>query len=171
MRTRLAPIALIAAVAALMLAISGCTAPAKSVTKDVPKAGSTEATPPMQASVKVLDTGNPMQVTPGAKSPTFKIAKPGYLTALITYHMMEAGGPLPGKLSVKDASGKVFGPWPASGIDGQGGIPNAYWVVQPKWILLPAGTYTVIDSDPGTWSANKGSKGLGFTQVYVGYAK
>lgn len=49
---------------------------------------------------------------------------------------------------------------------GQGGVQNAYWAVLPN-IEVPAGTYTVIDSDPSTWSYNSQSKGCGFTTIWT----
>jgi hypothetical protein len=32
-------------------------------------------------------------------------------------------------------------------------------------IILPAGTYTVVDSNPATWSQNGNSRGKGFTAI------
>jgi hypothetical protein len=43
-------------------------------------------------------------------------------------------------------------------------VPNAYWTVYPN-VTLPAGTYTVIDSDPATWSHNAESSNRGFVRV------
>ena len=43
-------------------------------------------------------------------------------------------------------------------------MPNAYWTVHPGEIL-PAGSYTVIDSHPASWSRNDGSQQRGFTRV------
>ncbi len=42
----------------------------------------------------------------------------------------------------------MYGPWAASG--------STYWVVNPD-ITLPAGTYTVIDSQMSTWAYNSQS--------------
>ena len=50
--------------------------------------------------------------------------------------------------------------WQASGITTQGGVPNAYWTVNPG-IVIPAGTYTVIDSDQDTWAQNDETGGAG----------
>ncbi len=41
---------------------------------------------------------------------------------------------------------------------------NAYWAAFPLE-TIPAGTYTVMDSDPSTWSANGESGGAGFVNV------
>jgi choice-of-anchor C domain-containing protein len=43
-------------------------------------------------------------------------------------------------------------------------VPNANWIATPN-VVIPAGTYTVIDSDPSTWSQNSGSGGQGFAAV------
>jgi hypothetical protein len=82
------------------------------------------------------------------------------VTLITTYHWNDAQGAAPGTIGLKDANGKLYGPWPASGTPGQGGVPNAYWTVNPN-IVIPAGTYTVIDSDPDTWAQNDETGGAG----------
>ena len=57
-----------------------------------------------------------------------------------------------------------MGSWPASGLSGSGGVANAYWTVQPGIELSP-GTYTVVDSDPATWSCNGESGGRGMSDI------
>jgi hypothetical protein len=47
---------------------------------------------------------------------------------------------------------------------GQGGVMDAVWIVRPN-TTIPAGTYTVIDSDPGSWSENSISGGAGFSHI------
>ncbi len=49
-----------------------------------------------------------------------------------------------------------------------GGVKNALWNAAPN-VKLPAGTYTVVDSDPGTWSTNDKANGVGFAIVNVAY--
>jgi hypothetical protein len=39
-------------------------------------------------------------------------------------------------------------------------VANAYWVVKPN-VVIPPGTYTVVDSDPGTWAQNSETLGKG----------
>ncbi len=56
--------------------------------------------------------------------------------------------------------GNVFGPWRTVGSIGQGGVPNALWRAAVD-ATLPAGTYTIADSDPGTWSSNSGTGDAG----------
>ena len=59
---------------------------------------------------------------------------------------------------------RLFGSWQTIGQIGQGNVPNAYWVAEPM-LEIKAGSYTVIDSDPATWSHNSGSGNAGFTLV------
>ena len=59
------------------------------------------------------------------------------------------------------AGGAVYGPWPAVATSGTGGAQNVNWIAAPS-LVLPAGTYTVVDSDAGTWSRNGQSGGQGF---------
>ncbi|MCX6672480.1 MAG: hypothetical protein NTY37_01725, partial [Methanothrix sp.] len=47
-----------------------------------------------------------------------------------------------------------------------GGVPNAYWIVQlSPSVDLPAGTYTIIDSGPSTWSYTYESNDCGLATV------
>ena len=66
-------------------------------------------------------------------------------------------------ISLMDSGGKVFGPWAVTISAGSGGA-NVNWEYHPS-IILPAGTYTVIDPDPATWSQNDGSGNIGFIGV------
>ena len=101
----------------------------------------------------------------GATVPTtFTINEAWLVTAITTYHWNDGEGTTaPGTIGLKDANGEVYGPWQASGAPGVGGVPNAYWTVNPG-IVIPAGTYTVIDSDPATWAQNDetGGRGMGW---------
>src|SRR5205823_3960011 len=51
------------------------------------------------------------------------------------------------------------------GVSGQNNVANAAWVATPN-VIVPAGTYTVVDSGPATWSFNSGSNNSGFTRVW-----
>lgn len=128
------------------------------------------AAPPAGPVVKILDTGNTLGIRKGGSAPSFTLAKAAYISDVMTYHFLDGGGPTPGTVGLKSSSGKVFGPWQCKGLDGQGGVKNAFWVVSPK-ALVPAGTYTIVDSNPATWSTNDKAKGIGFTTVNVVYAK
>ncbi|MBI5373631.1 MAG: carboxypeptidase regulatory-like domain-containing protein [Sphingobacteriales bacterium] len=116
--------------------------------------------------VKIFDNGNIGGVSSGpSRSTQFSLAKSTFITRIENYHYFN-GGRKPGTIAIQHSNGQKYGPWQAYGILGQGGVQNAYWVVQPR-IQLPAGTYTVIDSDPSTWSQNGQSKNCGFTTVWA----
>jgi hypothetical protein len=116
----------------------------------------------------VLDTGNTLGIRKGGSAPSFTLDRPATLAIFTTYHYIDGGGPAPGTLSLTGSDGKTYGPWQAKGIDGQGGVANAFWEARPD-VVLPAGTYKVVDSDPSTWSTNDKAKGIGFTTVVVVY--
>lgn len=116
-------------------------------------------------SEKVYENGNIMGVQNGPSNPTqFTLAESLLLTKIIDYHYFN-GGVLPGTIALEHEDGTLYGPWVTYGTQGQGGVPNAYWNAEPNVTIKP-GTYTVIDSDPGTWSHNSGSNFAGFTEVH-----
>ncbi|GEM_PF-6284762 len=99
----------------------------------------------------------------GATAPaTFTIYESWLVTYIATYHWNDAQGAEPGTIALQSSDGTVYGPWQATSLPGQGGVPNAYWIVNPG-IVIPAGTYTVIDSDPGTWAQNQETGGAGMS--------
>jgi hypothetical protein len=58
----------------------------------------------------------------------FSIEETRTITKIGTYHWNQAKGSAPGTIGLRDQNGKMWGPWQTSGLDGQGGVPNAYWV-------------------------------------------
>src|SRR6266850_306319 len=114
----------------------------------------------------IFDNWNVCGVKNGpTKETTFTIDAPYLITFIATYHWNYGKGALPTKgISLKDSSGKVYGPWPVITSAGSGGAANVNWECHPG-ITLPAGTYTVIDPDPATWSQNDGSGNVGFARV------
>ena len=113
----------------------------------------------------VLNNGNIYGVSNGPTSPTaFKVTGKWVLTYIQTYHWNNATGMSPGYISLTESSGTKYGPWRATGLPGQGGVRNAYWEVRPN-VVLPPGTYTIVDSSPATWSQNSQSGGKGFAVV------
>ncbi len=114
----------------------------------------------------LFDNQNILAVQNGGTSPTFKVPSTTIITSIETYHWNDAAGNgSTGKISLKKTdSGEVYGPWETVGRPGQGDVPNAYWAASPN-VTLSAGSYTVIDSDPSTWSQNADSGGEGFTVV------
>ncbi len=96
----------------------------------------------------------------GATAPTtFTIDAAWQVTEIVTYHWNEGQGASPGTIGLNTADGTVYGPWPAEGMEGSG-VTNAAWVLHPN-IIIPPGDYTVLDSDPTTWSQNEETGGAG----------
>jgi hypothetical protein len=120
---------------------------------------------PLQKSVVIIETGNigGVQNNPNC-SPVFSITVPHRITLIRNYHWNYGKGAPGGTIGLKRQDGTVYGPWQASTGSGQGGAQNINWTASPN-IILPAGTYMVIDSDTATWSQNSQSKGCGFTRV------
>jgi hypothetical protein len=78
-----------------------------------------------------------------------------------TYHYVRPNGlPSAGTISLRSSDGKLYGPWQATGSPSSDGLANAVWTASID-VELPAGIYTVIDSDPSTWSSNAASGGEG----------
>jgi hypothetical protein len=97
----------------------------------------------------------------------FTIEQLRTITKIGTYHWNDGKGTqTPGTIGLQDQNSKVYGPWQASGQPGQGGVPNAYWIVTlPSRLDLPAGTYKVLDSDPSTWAYNSESDNSGVVSI------
>ena len=125
-----------------------------------------------------FDNSNLLGVANGAVAPRFvlKPEDPSLLCGLQTYHWNNAQGMAPGTIGLRNlTTGKVYGPFQATGLPGQGGAPNVNWKVSlsPRIELKP-GTYEVIDSHPATWSWNNQSidkdtppKASGFAWVWL----
>jgi hypothetical protein len=114
---------------------------------------------------KIFENGNIYGVTNGPTNETqFFIEQKTLVTRIQNYHYFNYGAK-PGFIGLVDARGKRYGPWQAIGLPGQGNVQNAYWEIEPN-IVLPPGIYTVVDSDPSTWSVNPQSGGRGFTSVW-----
>jgi hypothetical protein len=122
-------------------------------------------TPVQMEIVKFFDNGNIYAVENRPKRTTV-FALPGSIrvTRIMTYHWNNGRGAPPGQIALRNSAGETFGPWQAFGEPGQGGVPSAYWVVEPD-INLPAGTYTIVDSNPSTWAQNAGSGGSGMASA------
>lgn len=118
----------------------------------------------------VMEIGNPKAVQNGGTSPTWKTDQPMMVSEIHTYHWNDGQGHAPGTISLEGADGTTYGPWETTGLPGQGGVPNATWVAKPG-VVVPEGSYAVIDSDPASWSQNADSEGVGFTWIYATPAK
>lgn len=121
--------------------------------------------PTTEKSTVLFDNGNIAGVENGPSQPTtFSLSTAHVITLIQDYHWNNARGATPGNIGLRDTGGRVFGPWLSVGSPGQGGVPNAYWTARPE-VTLPAGTYTVLDSHPASWSRNGSSQQRGFTRV------
>ncbi len=96
----------------------------------------------------------------------FTLDRTRTISRIRNYHWNNGQGKTPGTIGLRDAAGKVYGPWPATGDLGQGGVKNAYWEVLPN-VTLPPGEYTVADSDPATWAQNTETGGRGMCEVWA----
>lgn len=100
---------------------------------------------------------------------TFTIDRERHIALIATYHWCD--GAYPGTISLRRQDGTVYGPWQATGKDGMGGVPNRYWQVSAAYQsfpVLPAGTYTIVDSRPETWSwtGDVGSRGHSYVFLF-----
>ena len=118
-----------------------------------------------------LKSGDPIELytnyvymADGLSGPTadtvFTLSEDTYITSIKTYHSGDFSEP--GSIGLRDGNGDVYGPWDAVRAES---YTTFYWLANPN-IVLPAGTYTVIDSNPSTWTYNTLSAGQGHTWVY-----
>lgn len=110
----------------------------------------------------LLKNENPNVVSsnPTGGNPQFALRQVTVIDSIFTYHYNGGAGKPAGQLwLVGGPNNQKYGPWTAT-------ISSKfYWTVSPK-LTLPAGTYTVFDSDPATWSFNPASRNQGFVQVH-----
>jgi len=85
----------------------------------------------------------------GGKQPSFQLVDEAHVTQLTTYHWNNQKGAAPGTITLRAASGQSYGPFQATGTPGAFNAPNVNWVANVN-LNLPAGSYTVVDSDPPT---------------------
>jgi hypothetical protein len=148
----------------LIITISGCTSPTPVPTVTPTPAPAVTPTP-APAQEKIWDNGNVGAISGTVKNPTeVTFNTSAYITYMNTYHWNGAKGATPGTISLKGEDGTIYGPWQATGANGQGGVKNAYWVIYPN-ATLKAGKYTVVDSDPSTWATNSAANYVGFAYI------
>ena len=118
------------------------------------------------SSAKMLyDNHNDGVVKNGGNPATFELEAATTIATIENYHYAEGKGTSGGgTIGLKAEDGTIYGPWDTETRDGQGGVPNAYWTATAN-VVLPPGMYTIIDSDPRTWSQNAGSRGFGMTRI------
>lgn len=113
----------------------------------------------------LFNNTNVGSVANGPRLPTvFTLASPALVSEIQTYHWNFGRGAHPGTIGLRRQDGVHYGPFAVRASSGQGGAPNVNWVATAN-VTLPAGTYTVLDSDPNTWSQNVQSGGRGFAIV------
>lgn len=113
----------------------------------------------------LFEIGNVLAVENSPTAPSVADLPAARITAIVTYHWNAAQGATPGTVALRAEDGTTYGPFPTSGSEGQGGVPNAYWTATVN-VSVPAGRYTVIDSDPSTWAQNADSGGRGFVRIH-----
>jgi hypothetical protein len=119
---------------------------------------------------KIFDNGNVYAVQNApTRETTFTLKAPMWIAKITNYHWNNGRGAAPGKIGLRNGAGEIVGPWQTTGRPGQGGVPDAYWVAEPDTVL-PAGTYTVLDSDAATWAQNAASDGAGMVTIEGGPA-
>ena len=134
------------------------------------EAGPGDAEPPLMLALArpasvILDNGNLFAVeSRPSRTTVFRLQRRTRITLITTYHWNDGRGARPGSIVLIDGDGEVYGPWRAKGSPGQGGVPDAYWTVEPD-ITLSSGRYTVIDSDFATRSQNAESGDAGIASV------
>ena len=115
--------------------------------------------------VQIAAIDNKGAVRNGPTKPVIiKPPEPIFVQSIQTYHWNNGRGQKPGTISIRSATGDTYGPWQAIGKPGQGGVRNAYWYVDPG-IVLPVGTYELVDSSPRTWATNDAAGNKGFVVI------
>jgi hypothetical protein len=117
---------------------------------------------------RIFLSGNDAAVSNGGKPVSWTLTEKRRIREIWTYHWNDAKGSSGGgTIKLERADGSKVGSWKATRTaTGQGGVPNAYWIVDLD-IELPAGTYVISDSDPATWAQNALTSGFGHAWVYA----
>ena len=116
--------------------------------------------------IEIWSNDNILAVFNNPAEPTeFTTSETYFVTWIRNYHWNNGQGTAsPGTITLRDAAGDEIATWQCTGAEGQGGVPNAYWICRPN-IELPAGTYTIEDSDPTTRANNPDSGDAGISIV------
>ena len=117
---------------------------------------------PSPTEIEIFDTKNNEAVLNNPPKPAeFTISKAHYITFIWNYHWNGGRGVTPGNISLRRSDGKVFGPWEVTAADVTGRIN---WECKPNFII-PAGTYTIVDSEHALWSWNDETGGRGMSKI------
>ncbi len=118
----------------------------------------------------VFDNTNIEGVLSNPTNPTeFTISESTYLTSILNYHYYwndshPRAQPTDKAIKLRRSDGTEFGGWPVLTGSGQNKTPDANWVCTPQ-VILPPGTYTILDPDPASWSQNNASGNRGMSRV------
>lgn len=104
------------------------------------------------------ENGERILTTPPSQPTVFTLTEPTHLTLIRTHHYNRGRGATPGTIALRNSKGDTVGSWAAVLTS------TYYWTVQPR-LVFPADTYTIVDSQPATWSQNTRSGGRGFATV------
>jgi hypothetical protein len=108
----------------------------------------------------LFSTYNACGTLNGAKPAVVKLTKPAHIAQIADYHFNMGVAVKPGTIGLQASNGYVFGPYLAKQ------APGTWDWIASMSITVPAGSYTIVDSSPATWSQNSASKGQGFTRVF-----
>ncbi len=126
-------------------------------------------TGPAAKPTTLLDISSIAGVSNGPTQPSvLSLDRATEIVSIANYHWNNVRGATPGTIGLRATDGTMYGPWPTTGSPGQGGVPNASWTAHPNE-TLPAGTYDVVDSDPGSWAWASDTNGRGMVTI-TGYA-
>lgn len=103
------------------------------------------------------DNGEGVTGSPTAPT-TFTVQVGQKVTAIRTYHYNNGQGKPAGTILLRHADGRTFGPWTTT-LESR-----FYWVAKPN-AGIPNGTFTVVDSDPASWSRNQRSNNSGMVII------
>lgn len=107
----------------------------------------------------------PFENPPAKKPATFAFDQPYIVDEIIINTYNEGAGALPGTITISDESGKSL--YSAQSQGGSlGDAANGTWTVAPK-IMLPAGNYIIIISEPGVMNYDKNGDPLFYVKVSV----
>ena len=125
-----------------------------------------DATAPAAADDIIFSNDNVLAVSNAPTAATqFTIDRSYRVTSIRDYHWNNGQGTAgPGTIALRAADNTLIGTWTCMALDGQNDTPNAYWLCTP-YVDIPAGTYTIEDSDTATWSNNSESDNAGISIV------
>ncbi len=118
---------------------------------------------PSPVEILLFDNKNNDGVSNNPPRPAeFKISKAYYVTSVWDYHWNEGKGATAGNIGLQRGDGTIYGPWEVVTLPDRASMQN--WECKPR-VTIPAGTYTIVDSDHATWSWNEQSKEMGMSKV------